>query len=300
MYCWSCGTPIDGSERICPHCGTARAGMPGAGGSNVSVLHMPRHQAPAQLRSCPACGFRGEGIPYFRRAGNLALLTVASLFTYLVGGAVYWLIKRNDKVCPACGLSWDRSRPLGGAPYEESSGPGAVPSRNGPAGSNGHSDYPLTVPLSESRLPRRGLFRRISGIAMGLAALFFLGIGIIEPHAVPAMIGGLMGLTGAATFGWGWKALHRRREAVMQRLQRRVLLLARRRRGRLTATEVAAELDLTLPAAERLLLSLDDGFRVRSDVSDEGLLYFEFPEIQLTSDAGKAIQEGERGVHPPG
>lgn len=281
MYCWSCGAPIEDSERVCSRCGTARVQTGGA--VRPAEAREGRSRAPAQLRSCPACGFRGEGIPYFSRAGNLALLTVASLFTYLVGGVVYWLIKRGDRVCPSCGLSWDRSRPLGArSPQPEDSE--TEQKTNTSAGEPGRSLTSLSSgAVSEKQLPRGGLVRRVLGVMAGLGALFFLGIGIVEMHEVPIMIGGVMGLSGAATFGWGWKALQRRREALLQRMQRRVLLLARHRGGRLTATDVAAELDMTLPAAERILLSLDDGFRVRSDVSERGLLYFEFPEILLTS-----------------
>ncbi len=275
MYCWSCGLELERSERVCSRCGTARAGAPE--GAAVPARTSRPHHPPAQLRSCPACGFRGEGIPYFRRAGNLALLTLAALLTYLVGGAVYWLIKRGDRVCPSCGLNWERSRPLGGGGHGEPSEDASPPAPR--------NETPAKVPSApphEKGLPRSGMLRRITGALLGLPALFFLGVAIIEGHPVPALIGGLMGLTGAASFGWGYNSLQARREALLQRLQRRVLLLARERGGRLTATEVAAELDLTLPAAERVLLSLDDGFRVRSDVSDEGLLYFEFPEIYLT------------------
>ena len=44
-------------------------------------------------------------------------------------------------------------------------------------------------------------------------------------------------------------------------------------------TEVAADLDIGLPAAEKILMSMDDGFRVRSEISDEGVIFYEFPEL---------------------
>jgi len=78
---------------------------------------------------------------------------------------------------------------------------------------------------------------------------------------------------------WGWRALQERRQAVLQALNRRVLMPATRRGGVPTVTEVAAELDLSLEAAEKVLIGMDDGFRVRSDISDEGVLYYEFPEV---------------------
>ena len=56
-------------------------------------------------------------------------------------------------------------------------------------------------------------------------------------------------------------------------------------------TEVAAELDLSLEAAEKLMEQMDDGFRVRSDVSDEGVIYYEFPEVVHQ----KALRAGMKG-----
>jgi hypothetical protein len=44
-------------------------------------------------------------------------------------------------------------------------------------------------------------------------------------------------------------------------------------------TDVAAEMNLSLPAAEKILISMDDGFRVRSEISDDGVLFYEFPEL---------------------
>jgi hypothetical protein len=236
------------------------------------------------LRSCPACGFRGEGIPYFRRAGNLALLAAATLFTYGVGGLVYWLIKREDRVCPSCGLAWERSRPLGSGPVEDER------ERDDRLRPRLPTDRP--PPPAPEVLPRSGATQRVGGTILALLALLLVGIGIVEWEMAALVVGGVLGVSGALTFGWGWKALHRRREAVLQRLQRRVLLLARAHGGRLTATDVAAELDLTLNAAERVLLSLDDGFRIRSEVTDEGLLLFEFREILLGGGGEGAITSG--------
>src|SRR5438477_160261 len=58
------------------------------------------------VQVCPRCGYSGEGIGYFRRPGHLALLMGASLFTYGIGGVVYWLARRGHLVCPNCGLTW--------------------------------------------------------------------------------------------------------------------------------------------------------------------------------------------------
>ena len=60
-------------------------------------------------------------------------------------------------------------------------------------------------------------------------------------------------------------------------------------------TEVAADLNLALPDAEKILISLDDGFRVRSEISNDGVLFYEFPEIlhrdQLDAVSGRSPEE---------
>lgn len=272
MYCWSCGTELDRPGAACARCGAEPAG-----GAALPGAWAPR-RAPIHLRSCPACGFRGEGIPYFRRAGNLALLAAATLFTYGIGGLVYWLLKREDRVCPSCGLAWERSRPLGSGPPASPDDPDGQLRPSLPRGRSSVSPA--------DTLPRSGAGQRVVGTILTLVALLLVGIGIVEWEMAVLVVGGVLGASGAVTFGWGWKALQRRREAVLQRLQRKVLLLARERGGTLTATDVAAELDLTLNGAERVLLSLDDGFRIRSEVTDEGLLVFEFREILLGNGGG--------------
>jgi hypothetical protein len=71
----------------------------------------------------------------------------------------------------------------------------------------------------------------------------------------------------------------RRRAALISALQLPVLRLASQRGGRLTVTEVAAELGWTLPRAEKVLRSLDDGVRVDSEVTDEGVIVYQFREL---------------------
>ena len=80
-------------------------------------------------------------------------------------------------------------------------------------------------------------------------------------------------------------------------MQREVIRIAAARGGRLTATEVAGTMDVSMAAAERVLLSLDDGFRVTSDVTEEGILVFEFREL-MTPDPGRGLSSGE--VPEPG
>jgi hypothetical protein len=313
MYCWSCGTPGAEDARFCTGCGEAMgdprkassrfpSGLPpspspspsrGHPGTSDDAAAFPVHwtaRSPLQLRSCPSCGFRGEGIPYFRRAGNLALLAAATLFTYGIGGVAYWFFKRSDRVCPSCGLGWDRSRPLGeGAVMDGLLGPsgdggtGALRHLRPSGGPPSAAEAASGSGLAAAGLPSGGGFRRFTGVAMALVGLLLLALGIGTLEVVPAIVGGVIGLSGAATFGWGWRALQVRRQALLQRMQREVLRIARVRGGTLTATQVAADMDLSLPAAERILLSLDDGFRITSDITEEGILYFDFRELRLGS-----------------
>lgn len=291
MYCWSCGAQTKQSGEPCNHCGAPPGRVPGPS----SLVRGGDHG----LRICTGCGYRGEGVRYFQRAGHAGLLAAATLLTYGLGGLVYWLVKRHDQVCPACGLSWRRSRTMGAAlpshaPIEQEEGGQRLPSR-----ARGRSpDRPVGT---SSSLPPSGMARRVMGVVLAILAVLLFGIGLVEAEAGLAVTSLVFGLLGASTFAWGWKARQVRREAVLRGLQGQVLQIARIRGGRLTATDVASELDLTLNGAERVLLSLDDGFRVRSDVTREGLLVFDFPEIRFGGDWGEG--RGSRGVlgsDPPG
>jgi hypothetical protein len=128
-----------------------------------------------------------------------------------------------------------------------------------------------------------------------LASLMVL-VGFVEWEMAAVAVGSVMGGAGSLTFYWGWQGLQDRRKKIMQGLQRKILKLAGLRGGTLTVTEVAADLNLALPAAEKILTSMDDGFRVRSDISSDGVLYYEFPEIrhraELDSLTGRAGELG--------
>jgi hypothetical protein len=217
------------------------------------------------VRTCPRCRYTGEGIAYFRRPGHLALLAGVSLFTYGVGGVVYWLVRRGRVVCPNCGLSWHDGI-LGSVPAMA-----RVPSVG-----RGR----MAVTRREEPLPSSGIKRRVLGIMMILIATVAIvaGIAEFEPAAIAA--GSALGFGGTGMFFWGWRALQERRAALTQSVERRVLQLATSRGGTLTVTEVATELDLSIPSAERILTGMDDGFRVLSEVTDEGILIFQFPELQ--------------------
>lgn len=237
------------------------------------------------VHRCPRCGFRGDGVPYFRRPAHVALLAGVGLFTYGIGGLVYWMVKRNHLVCANCGLGWEhagQSRGAFGAGSEE------------PFSRRTEPDPPL---------PGGGLGRRLLGGALGVVSLLLLTVGIVEFEAAAVAVGAVMGVVGSGTFLWGWKALQARRQALLTAMQRRVLLLAGRREGALTVTEVAAELNLSMPAAEKVLIAMEDGLRVRSDVTQEGIVLYEFPELQRPRSLPGRPAEGTREDRlppPPG
>src|SRR5690606_18083082 len=60
---------------------------------------------------CPRCAYRGEGVGYFTRGRHVAGLVVATMFTSWAmgaGGLVYFLLRREHRVCPRCGEGWGR------------------------------------------------------------------------------------------------------------------------------------------------------------------------------------------------
>jgi predicted RNA-binding Zn-ribbon protein involved in translation (DUF1610 family) len=250
MRCSTCGEHLREHERSCPTCGAAvgRAMVPNAGVTN-----------------CPRCGYVGGGIDYFRRAGHVGLLVGVSIFTYGLGGLAYWLMRRKHRICPQCGLNWAQSAELGAG--RRATGAALAQTHGG-----GNPD--------PESLPRAGVGRRVIGVGMALFAGLLISIGFIEFEMAAVAVGSVVGAGGTSMFWWGVKAQQERRRAVMAGLQKKVLGLATEKGGTLTVTEVAASMNLSLPAAEKILDEMDDGFRVRSDVTDQGIIVYEFPEVR--------------------
>ncbi len=250
MRCATCGERLDPESDRCPTCGAAQG-----------RAWMTRRSADSlrddYLQQCPRCGYRGHGVSYFSRPGHVGLLIGLSVFTQGVGGLIYWLVKRKEFVCPNCSLKWE---------YAGDSGK-ALANRFDP-------DAPDTASL-----PSNGIKRRLIGSALVLFASFLIMMGLIEVEAAAIAVGSVIGAAGSGTFFWGWKALNERRQALTAGLQRQILRLAGRRGGSLTVTEVASDLNLSLPAAEKALVGMDDGFRVRSEITEEGIIIYEFPEV---------------------
>lgn len=216
---------------------------------------------PTGVKNCPRCAYVGEGIDYFRRPGHIALLVGVSLFTYGLGGLAYWLARRKHRVCPQCGLGWMHASALG---------------------EGGRYQAPRIAGIaveSEEPLPRGGMVRRVIGVGMAALAAIMISVGFIEFELVVVAVGSVIGAGGTATFWWGMKAKQEVDRVLVARTQRRVLMLATEKGGVLTVTEVAASLNMSLDKAEELMNGMDDGFRVRSDVTEQGIIVYEFPEV---------------------
>ncbi|HEX2080051.1 MAG TPA: hypothetical protein VHG08_20195 [Longimicrobium sp.] len=68
-------------------------------------------------------------------------------------------------------------------------------------------------------------------------------------------------------------------EAAHIQRQLAVLKLAEAEDGQLTVTEVAAKLGWSLDEAAATLRSLDDGVRVTTTLTDDGIMLYDFPEL---------------------
>jgi hypothetical protein len=275
MYCSTCGSSIPAGQRECGTCGSVAALPPsssaqpsGAGGGAVEGAAAT---APflnlAPITICPRCQYQGQGLPYFSRGPHVAGLVAATLFTlpYALGagGVVYYGLRHDHRVCPRCGFGWGKR------------GAGVLPTS---APWRGHSSHGGSdVPIQRGN---EGVLQVWSVILLAFSAILML-LGVLE--GLPAMF-----VFALAAGGGGFlcrraasRSRARRREALLAALQMRVLKLAGERRGRLTVTDVAASLGWPIRRAEKVLNSLDDGWRVNSEVTDEGVIVYEFRELLL-------------------
>ena len=227
-----------------------------------------------EVRSCPRCGYVGTGVKHFQRFSHVGLLFGLSLltwFTFGLGGLAYYVVRRKRMICAQCGLGWHHAR---------IPGPGVAgqPVLAGSAGTDlagRGTEFGAVGPL-----PRGGVGRRVLGVAIMLFAALMVIVGVAN-GAVEAIVSGTVaGALGTGTLWWGIQAREARRLAIIARLQRRVLLLATEEGGTLTVTGVAASLNLSLSVAEEVLDRMDDGLRVRSEVTNEGIIVYEFPELR--------------------
>lgn len=76
--------------------------------------------------------------------------------------------------------------------------------------------------------------------------------------------------------------------------QARVFQTAHKLGGSLTVSDVVIELGIGIEEAERLLGAMVDNSRVRVDVSEHGLLVYDFPEVRARLDAVRSSQQKQQ------
>ena len=307
MYCSTCGSRVPDGRTRCDTCGApvqqpTGYGVPAPANASSSVhVHLHGVQGTAAHLTCPRCGFQGEGVGYFSQGGPILIALVLALFTIFpfmgVGGLVYYLMRHNHRACPRCGASWGKR-----AEIARGLVPGVQPA--GMPGLAAAAPAPAEVEMSEdARGLRIGAYLLFAFAAM----LMLIGLGEGKPGAfltgVASAAGGVMMFKGANS------AREDRRAALLVGLQQPVLRLAATRSGVLTVTDVAAALSWPMPRAEKVLNSLEDGLRVASSVTDEGVIVYEFrelmhaprvsgPQMDTLLNAGGAPPQAQRAAMP--
>lgn len=256
MYCSTCGARLVEGRSRCDTCGAAVQ----------TAVSSPQRAWSSSLgvsATCPRCGYRGEGVSYFSRGSHVALavgLTLLTAGAMGAGGLVYYLVRREHVICPRCGRGWGKNGMVALVPANGQSGNAAVVMPAG--GGNG---------------------KQAASILLFILAAILVVVGLAASEIVPMVIASVAGSAGIALFRSATIERQKRREALLSALQLPVLQLAGRKGGQLTVTEVAAELGWTMRRAEKVLQSMDDGLRVTSDVTDEGVIVYEFPELTRSS-----------------
>jgi ribosomal protein S27AE len=265
MYCSSCGSP---HPEHAAGCRTSRLPVRGTGRGQESVAGrsvrggLAQDGGDAVPVACGRCGYTGEGLPYFSRGANTAGLLAATFFTLPfalgAGGLLYYGLRRDHLICPRCGDHWGafgaRAR---------------VPSRRVL-----HADEQV-----QALSPGPETVRRTWAVLLFVIGGILLLVAAVQGEWLMALTGLLSVIGGVAMHRGARRARLARREALIALLQTQVIQLAGRRAGRLTVTDTAASLGWTLARAQKVLRSLDDGWRVDSLVTDEGVIVYEFREL---------------------
>jgi hypothetical protein len=145
-----------------------------------------------------------------------------------------------------------------------------------PSGGNAPAEVqPERVPAATLAESSRGGF----SIVLFLLATILAVAGIVNGRPGPLLLAAIAAGAGVLLHRHAETEREARRAALLSSLQLPVLKLAADHGGRLTVTEVATSLGWTLPRAEKVLESLEDGYRVSSDVTDDGLIVYEFLEL---------------------
>ena len=256
MYCSTCGSRVAEGRATCQVCGAAAA-RPPFPSTAMQPAFAPTAYAAAPVQVCPRCGYRGMSAGYYSRGGHVAALVILSVM-FLPAGLLYLALRHNHKVCPACGLNWGAN----GSQALAVMGPGGrVPSTE-------------VLPVSEST------GKRWLSYALLIFGAILLVAGLANFEFGPVLFGSLFAGGGGMLLKSVKSDREKRRDAIIQSLQLPVLQLAAKKGGRLTVTDVATEMGWPMARAEKVLNSLDDGMRVMSDITDEGVIVYDFLEIR--------------------
>lgn len=263
MYCSTCGARVPEGRSRCDTCGSPVSRPSGYG----VPAAMPARGPLAIAAACPRCGFQGEGVSHFSRGGPvtaLLLLTAVTLWPFMgVGGLIYYLMRRDYRACPNCGESWGRRAELALA---AGSGRPSV------------SVHPSVMAAEAEQVESAGGW--MFGAYVLFAFAFVLAMVAFGEGEIGAFLLGLVSAGGGVAMVNGAKrAREQRRQALLVALQQPVLRLAEERGGRLTVTEVASSLGWPMPRAEKVLNSMEDGLRIASEVTDDGVIVYEFREL---------------------
>jgi hypothetical protein len=271
MYCSKCGSGVAEGAAHCGNCGAAVSPAYGRGVPASAI------RATEVVALCPRCGFQGQSASYFSQAGPLAgllLLTAATLFPFFgAAGILFYLLRHNHRRCPRCGENWGR--------HAERVQALATVTRQ-PA----HAQLSGSVASAQSTTPALPASAGEPGLTLwptvilAVFAMLMMLVTIEEGEPVAFFMASMAGAGAWFTYSVARKKREARREALVQALQQHVLRLAGERGGLLTVTEVASSLGWSLPRAEKVLNSLEDGLRIVSEVTNEGVIVYEFREVR--------------------
>ena len=262
LRCNTCGAALERPARSCTTCGAEN----------------PADRPPTWVKTCPRCRHQGYGDHYFSKSQHIALLVVLGLVTSGIGALIYWLMRFQHRLCPRCGLNWRH------ASYRAiaSSDAGAATLPGGEALTHQADPSTPTIFVPSEDRSVQGWVQIGGGAFLGLMGVSWLSFNALAGSIPVINLIGIAATLGGAALTWsGIKRLRWRRGSPRQ-LQRGILRLASQRGGRLTASEVAAYMDLSPDVAKKLLddMELKDSQRVCSDVTEEGVIVYEFPELR--------------------
>jgi hypothetical protein len=124
------------------------------------------------------------------------------------------------------------------------------------------------------------LLRTVAGILFFIAFLF--GLASLNGRSEAGWLAFFGIASGGVGLAFRWLAkrgARKNEEAARVQRQLAVLKLAEAEDGRLTVTEVAAKLGWTLRTAQGVLRALEDGVRVTTTTTDDGIMVYDFPEL---------------------